>query len=94
MQDATAQMALLQFMQLLGQNEAREEKVYDLTDIRVQPYTAAPDQSTPEAAADRKTHQDYPASARFDPGREVGQRRYMSLPLLDRRGRNRGQKAT
>ena len=44
--------ALLQFMQLLGQNEAREEKVYDLTDIRVQPYTAAPDQSTPEAAAD------------------------------------------
>ncbi len=43
--------ALLQFMQLLGRNEAREEKVYDLTDIMVQPYTPAPDQFSPEAAA-------------------------------------------
>ncbi|MDP6450998.1 MAG: hypothetical protein QF773_09285, partial [Lentisphaeria bacterium] len=47
--------ALLQFMQLLGRNEAGEEKVYELTDIRVQPYTPAPDQSAPETAADVPT---------------------------------------
>lgn len=46
---------LLQLMQLLGQNEAGEEKVYELTDIRVQPYTPAPDQSAPESAADVPT---------------------------------------
>ena len=41
--------ALLQFMQLLGQDAPREETLYDLTDIRVQPYTAAPEESTPKA---------------------------------------------